>query len=82
MKFDSGGYLAGKTKNLPPGTTVVVLDIVTASVKWQNGTPIEHRITYPGHHPDRDWLIEMKPCGSWASTASQTALTFFLSSLL
>jgi hypothetical protein len=57
VKFNSGGYIADKTENLPPRTTVVVLDIVTAWVKWQNGKPIEHRITYPGQvQPDRDDL--------------------------
>jgi hypothetical protein len=57
MKFNNGAYVIDKTETLPPHTTLVVLDITTAWVKWRDGKPVEHRITYPGQvHPDRDDL--------------------------
>ena len=47
-------YSVDKADTLPDNTTLVAMDITTAWVKWQNGKPVEHRITQPGQvHPDR-----------------------------
>ena len=55
LKFTiDGKYKVDKTNYLPNNTTLVAIDVVTAWVKWQDGKPIEHRVTQPGQvHPDR-----------------------------
>jgi hypothetical protein len=54
-------YVADKVLKLDPATQYVVLDVVTAWVKWgkdKDGKPVpEHRTTQPGAlHPGRDEL--------------------------
>ena len=41
-------YSVDKADTLPDNTTLVAMDVTTAWVKWQNGNPVEHRITQPG----------------------------------
>ena len=55
VKFTiDGKYKADKADILPDNTTLVAIDVTTAWVKWQDGKPVEHRITQPGQvHPDR-----------------------------
>ena len=54
IKYDNGTYTVAKTEQLPLGTVLVALDIVTAWVKWRDHAPVEHRVTQPGQlHPDR-----------------------------
>jgi hypothetical protein len=60
LKFTiDGKYKVEKTDNLPDNTTLVAMDVATAWVKWQDGKPLEHRITLPGlPHPDREDLSD------------------------
>ena len=55
LKFTiDGKYKVDKADILPDNTTLVAIDVTTAWVNWQDGKPIEHRITQPGQlHPDR-----------------------------
>ena len=55
VKFTiDGKYKADKADTLPDYTTLVAMGVTTAWVKWQDGKPVEHRITQPGEvHPDR-----------------------------
>ena len=47
-------YKIDKADILPDSTTLVAMDVTTAWLKWDDGKPIEHRITHPGQlHPDR-----------------------------
>ena len=49
-----GKYKVDKADILPDNTSLVAIDVITAWVKWDDGKPIEHRITRPGQlHPDR-----------------------------
>ena len=55
VKFTiDGKYKVDKAEILPDNTTLVAMDVTTVWVKWDDGKPIEHRITQPGQmHPDR-----------------------------
>ena len=55
VKFTiDGKYKIDKADILPDNTRLVAIDVTTAWVKWDDGKPIEHRITHPGQvHPDR-----------------------------
>ena len=40
-----------------PDVDLIVADILTVWVRWENRKPVEPRIRYPGkRHPDRDEL--------------------------
>jgi hypothetical protein len=57
LKFNNGTFYVDKTEVMPPGTPLVVVSVVTVWIKWQDGRPVERRITYPGQtHPVRDDL--------------------------
>jgi hypothetical protein len=57
VKFNNGSYYIDKTEMMPLGTTLVVVNVTTLWIKWQDGRPVERRITYPGQtHPDKDDL--------------------------
>jgi hypothetical protein len=57
VKFVDRDYVADKTEKLPEGITLVALSTVTAWVKWEGGSPVEHRVTHAGQgHPHRDDL--------------------------
>jgi hypothetical protein len=57
LKFNGGQFFVDKTEMMPLGTTLVVVSVATLWIKWQDGRPAEHRITYPGQqHPVRDDL--------------------------
>jgi hypothetical protein len=54
LKFLDGRFVADKTEPLPPTTELVAVAVVTAWVHWEDGKPVEHRITRPGQsHPYR-----------------------------
>ena len=69
LKFTiDGKYKVDKADILPDNTTLVAIDVTTAWVKWQDGKPIEHRITQPGQvHPDRADLPDQDKAtlGAW-----------------
>ena len=72
VKFTiDGKYKADKADTLPDYTTLVP-GVTTAWVKWQDGKPVEHRITQPGEvHPTAMiFRIRMKRCGNMASRVS------------
>jgi hypothetical protein len=60
-------YKVDKADDLPDGTALVAIDVITAWVKWLGEKPAEHRITRPGQvHPDRDDLPDQDKA-TWAS---------------
>jgi hypothetical protein len=57
LKFVDGRFVVDKTEELPANVTLVALNAITCWVHWENGKPIDHRVTKPGQaHPDRDEL--------------------------
>jgi hypothetical protein len=55
MKFIDGDFIIDKTETLPDDTRLVANAVVTAWVKWQDGRPVDHRVTPPGQmHPTRE----------------------------
>jgi hypothetical protein len=61
MKFtNEGHFMIDKTEVLAAETTLIALGVITCWVHWQNGKPVEHRITAPGTtHPDRSELPDL-----------------------
>jgi hypothetical protein len=56
LKFKDGQYSVDKNYH-PGGGRYGVRDVVFCWVHWQDGKPVEHRITAPGdYHPERDEL--------------------------
>jgi hypothetical protein len=57
LKFIDGRFVVDKAEELPTDSTLVALNVITCWVHWENGKPIDHRVTQPGQqHPDRDEL--------------------------
>jgi hypothetical protein len=78
-KYNDGSYVVDKTEILPDEPLVAV-GVTTVWVKWEDGKPVEHRITAAGQiHPDRDDLpdqddrmwppgLDGKPADPWKDT--------------
>ena len=78
-KYNDGSYVVDKTETLPDEPLVAV-GVTTVWVKWEDGKPVEHRITAAGQiHPDRDDLpdqddrmwppgLDGKPADPWKDT--------------
>jgi hypothetical protein len=57
LKFKNDDFIIDKTVKLPPDRHLVATSVITAWVRWQDGKPIEHRVTKAGmSHPYRDEL--------------------------
>jgi hypothetical protein len=79
IKYNDGLYIVDKTQQLPEEPLVAV-GTTMAWVKWEDGKPIEHRVTVAGQiHPDRDDLpdqddslwppgVDGKPADPWKDT--------------
>jgi hypothetical protein len=61
MKFGiDGRFTIDKTDVLAAEKTLVAIGVVTCWTHWDDGQPIEHRITAPGAvHPDRSGLPDL-----------------------
>jgi hypothetical protein len=61
IKFADGEFSIGKNAEPFPGDrSVVVTGVVTLFQKWEDGKPVEQRITRPGQrHPERDELPDL-----------------------
>jgi hypothetical protein len=77
IKFADGAFIVDKTEALPADIELVALNVITCWVHWQDGEPIDHRVTQLGQrHPDRDELpdqdeslwepgLDEKPSDPW-----------------
>ena len=60
LKYVDGVYYADKTREVPHGTVLVVVGVVTAWVRWRGNKPVEHRVTKLGEpHPVREDLGDL-----------------------
>jgi hypothetical protein len=79
VKYNDGYYVVDKTEPLPDEPLVAV-GVTTVWVKWEDGKPVEHRVTAAGQaHPERDDLpdhdetlwrpgVDGKPADPWKDT--------------
>jgi hypothetical protein len=57
LKFTDGKFFVDKVEQVPIGTKLAAVAMITAWVHWKDGKPVEHRVTLAGEkHPEREEL--------------------------